>query len=442
MTPDDKGGNGHGEIPVQILERQFPEFPPMPPRFPRRRSVVVPLILFGLTVISTLCLGVEFARSFDLGQPPFATSEDYFATIFYPLQHPHALLLGIPFSFTLLAILLAHEFGHFFACKFYGIDATYPYFIPAPNPVFTFGAFIRIRSLFNTRRSLFDVGIAGPIAGFVVAVPAMAYGVATAKVLPDLQTNAVFIFGNPPLIRLFNSIFHPGVDAAYLLLGPVGQAAWVGLFVTALNLLPLWQLDGGHILYSLTSEYHRRISILLSVGLIAMGRLNPVWYVWGGVTLVLALRFRHPPTIDRWQPLTPSRRLWAVGAALIFILSFTPTPVTNAEQVFGPSRGGSQARLLGSTSTITAVSGISFDAQKSTQPARARDNADRCGDFSTNWKRYSCLSLASGAAAGPRIFTPRFSNGVKYAASARDHRIAFSIFRSRTRTLASAANGG
>ena len=161
--------------------------------------------------------------------------------------------------------------GHYIACKLYRIDVSYPMFIPAPNLFGTFGAFIRIRSPFPTRRALFDVGIAGPIAGFIVAIPAIAYAVATAKIVPDVQTNADILLGVPPLMQIFAALFHPNVPVRWLLLSPVGCAAWFGLFATALNLLPIWQLDGGHILYSLANEGHRRISIALSLVLIALG---------------------------------------------------------------------------------------------------------------------------------------------------------------------------
>lgn len=382
MTPDGNGSNGHTLLPVEILERQFPQFVDLPPAQPPRRSIWPALILFLLTVITTLCVGAEFARSYALDQQPFTGNENYFTIVFYPLLHPRLLLLGIPFSFTLLTILLAHELGHYFACKLHGIDASYPYFIPAPTLFGTFGAFIRIRSPITTRRALFDVGLSGPVVGFVLAVPAMAYAVASSKIIPGSQASASIVFGNPLLVKAFIAFFHRGVDAASILLHPVGRAAWAGLFLTALNLLPVWQLDGGHIVYSLAGEYHRRISIYLSLAIIAMGQLDSLWYGWGGILLILSLRFRHPPVMDRWQPLTPSRRAWAAGAALIFLLCFTPWPATSVEQE--PAELPAHARLVGSTSTITAVSGICFEAQKSRQPLSTCDNAERCGDLSTN----------------------------------------------------------
>jgi membrane-associated protease RseP (regulator of RpoE activity) len=244
-----------------------------------------------------------------------------------PLEHPQLLVLGIPFSFTLLGILFVHEMGHYVACKIYGIDVSYPYFIPAPTLFGTFGAFIRIRSPITTRRALFDVGIAGPVAGFLIAAPAMAYAIATSRVVPGVQNTAQIVFGHTPLMQLFIEMFHPHVNPSWVLLSPVGRAAWVGFFATALNLLPLWQLDGGHIVYSLASRQHQRISILVALGLLVLGRYAwSGWYLWGGALLILSLRFGHPPVLDRWEELDASRKLWAVVALGIFVLCFTASP--------------------------------------------------------------------------------------------------------------------
>jgi Zn-dependent protease len=371
-------GNGHNRYPRDIEGLQsssLGEVTLVPPP-PRRQSFWLPFILFLLTMVSTLSVGCEFARSYARDEQPFAGDEDMFTTIVRPLEHPHLLVLGIPFSFTLMGILLAHELGHYFACRIYDIDVSYPYFIPAPTLIGTFGAFICIRSPIMTRRALFDVGLAGPVVGFVFAAPAMAYAIATSKVIPGTTENASIIFGNPPLMWMLNAYFHHGIHPNWLLLGPVGRAAWVGLFVTALNLLPAWQLDGGHILYSLTSRLHFRISMIVGAVLLAMGPLGAVWYVWGSALLVLSWFFRHPPLIDRWEPLNATRKLWAVAALVIFLLCFTPVPITVAQQPTAqPKRA--QARLTGSTSTITAESGISFAAQKSKAEFNASASAER-----------------------------------------------------------------
>jgi membrane-associated protease RseP (regulator of RpoE activity) len=323
-------GNGHSQLPQEFFEMRVPAYREIPAVYAplRKRPLWPALLLFALTVFSTLAVGAEFAASYAANRQPFSGAGNPWSMMLIPLTHPKLLALGIPFSFTLLAILLAHELGHYFACKLYGIDVSYPYFIPAPTLIGTFGAFIRIRSPITTRRALFDVGIAGPVAGFIVALPAAIYGMAAAKVVPHVDANAEIIFGNPPLMRIFLELFHPHVNVNWVLLPPAGRAAWVGLFATALNLLPAWQLDGGHIVYTLAERRHRIISLAVAVVLLAIGWLSAIWWVWGGLLLILTLRFRHPPLMDPWEPLDSKRRLWALIALLIFLLSFTPWAVT------------------------------------------------------------------------------------------------------------------
>lgn len=319
-------GNGHSRIPVEILDAQFRPIGDLPWR--RGRPLWPALILFSLTVISTLTVGSEFTLSYAQNREPFSGSKGLLEMMFAALFHPQVLAQGIPFSFTLLTILLAHELGHYFACKYYEIDVSYPYFIPAPTLFGTFGAFIRIRSPITTRRALFDVGFSGPLIGFLLAVPAIAWGIATSKIVPGVDLNAPIVFGNPPLVHVFISFFHPHIRPEWVLLNPVARAAWVGLFVTGLNLLPVWQLDGGHILYGVANRIHRRISLAVALGLLLLGKYAwPGWYLWGGLLLVLALRFPHPPVYDQWRPLDPSRRLLALAALLMFLLCFTPWPV-------------------------------------------------------------------------------------------------------------------
>jgi membrane-associated protease RseP (regulator of RpoE activity) len=325
------GENGHGQAPVEFLERHFP--PPLearpdfaPPARPRRPWRLA-LVLFVLTILSTLAVGVEFATAYAASEAPFSSDVNPFSGFFIPFQHPRMLLAGIPFSFTLLGILLAHELGHYFACRYYGINASYPYFIPAPTIIGTMGAFIRIRSPIINRRALFDVGIAGPVVGFLFAVPALAAGVAYSKIVPGAQADASLVFGNPPLVRMMLALFHPGIAAENVLLHPVARAAWVGLFATALNLLPAGQLDGGHIVYSIASDQHRKISLGVALALVPLGILFwQGWIFWA--VLLLLIGFRHPPLLDRWEPLDPPRRAWAAVALLIFLLCFTPVPFT------------------------------------------------------------------------------------------------------------------
>jgi len=320
-------GNGHGRIPVEVLDSRFPDVMEFRPTRVKPRPIWPATLLFLLTVLSTLIVGSEFALSYLQNREPFSTAETLWQMIVQPLAHPALLALGVPFSFTLLSILMAHELGHYFACRIYGIDASYPYFIPAPTLFGTFGAFIHIRSPITTRKALFDVGLSGPVIGFILAVPAIAYGVAQAKIVPGVENTAVIVFGTPLLMRWFIDWFHPNVNPSWILVSPIARAAWVGLFATALNLLPVWQLDGGHIVYSLTGKFHQRISLAMGLALVGFGIYYwRGWIFWGLVLTVLALRFRHPPLYDPWERLGRARWIWAVAALAIFIVCFTPWP--------------------------------------------------------------------------------------------------------------------
>jgi membrane-associated protease RseP (regulator of RpoE activity) len=300
-------------------------YTPVPYR-PSRKMLILACILFLLTLCTCLVAGTQFATAYAQNE---AFSFDEFLrsfTLFY--KHPLGLAAGLPFALTLLIILLTHELGHFFACRYHHIRATYPFFVPFPNLNGTFGAFILIRSPILTNRALFDVGASGPLVGFVFAVPALVYGVLHAKLVPGLAdpANAEVIYGTPLLLRLLDAVLHPGVSPDVLLLPPIGRAAWVGLFVTSLNLVPVAQLDGGHILRSLSPRIHRYSSILLPAVLILLGLVGfwDGWYIWGA--LLLAMRFlRVAPTYDP-ATLDRRRRWGALLALLIFILSFMPVP--------------------------------------------------------------------------------------------------------------------
>ena len=283
-------------------------------------------VLFFLTLCTCLAAGTQFAIAYANN---YAASVDEFIRafrLFY--QQPGGLVAGLPFAITLLSILLAHELGHFFACRHHHIRASYPFFIPFPSLIGTFGAFILIRSPIRTARALFDVGASGPFAGFVVAIPALAYGVLHAKVVPGLAdaAQADVVFGVPLLLRLFSAVLRPGISTGTLLLHPIGRAAWVGLFATSLNLLPAAQLDGGHILRSLSPRLHRNTSVLVPVALILLGFLHfwQGWYIWG--CLLLAIRFLRVAPIYDPTPLDPTRRWAALCASIVFLLCFMPAP--------------------------------------------------------------------------------------------------------------------
>jgi membrane-associated protease RseP (regulator of RpoE activity) len=298
----------------------------IPPR-PSVKSLFLAAVLFFLTLCTCLVAGTQFAVAYAHNE---AVSIDEFLrafTLFY--KDPVCLLTGLPFAATLLGILLAHELGHFFACRYHHLRASYPFFIPFPNLACTFGAFILIRSPMRTNRALFDVGASGPIVGFLFAIPALVYGVLHAKLVPGLANpaHAELIYGTPLLLRLLEGAFHRGVSPDALLLPPIGRAAWVALFVTSLNLVPVAQLDGGHILRSLSVRAHRILSLALPLGLIALGWLHfwEGWYIWGA--LLLVMRFlRIPPVYDP-APLDSTRRMVAFLALIVFLLCFMPSPI-------------------------------------------------------------------------------------------------------------------
>jgi membrane-associated protease RseP (regulator of RpoE activity) len=188
------------------------------------------------------------------------------------------------------------------------------------------GAFIRIRSPIYNRKALFDVGLAGPVVGFLFAVPALAIAIFYSRVVPLSDAHSAIVFGQPLMMKLLVAVLRPGVAAGDLLLHPVGRAAWVGLFATALNLLPGGQLDGGHILYSVASKYHRKITLAVALLLIPLGILFwRGWILWS--VLLLAIGFRHPPLLNQWEQLDRPRLVWAAVAVLLFILCFMPMPV-------------------------------------------------------------------------------------------------------------------
>ena len=300
-----------------------PYLAPLPP--PSTKSFLLACALFLFTLCTCLVAGTHFAVAYAHNQ---AVSWDDFVRAFtLTYRQPMALAAGLPFALTLLAILLAHELGHFFACRHHHIRSSYPFFIPFPTLIGTLGAFILIRSPIRTNRALFDVGASGPLVGFIVAVPALIYGILHAKFVPGLAIPAddKFVLGAPLLLQFLAPLLRHGTNAGNLLLHPVGRAAWVGLFATSLNLLPAAQLDGGHILRSLSQRAHGLSSLFLPLFLIFLGyRFWPGWYLWG--TLLFGIRFLRMLPIYNPEPLDASRRAAALLALLVFILSFMPTP--------------------------------------------------------------------------------------------------------------------
>jgi membrane-associated protease RseP (regulator of RpoE activity) len=291
--------------------------------------------MFVLTVGTTLVVGIETSSGGQqlLGQMMHGRISLGDALV--PL-----VLSGLPYVFALLGFFLAHEMGHYLACRRYRVDCTVPYFIPAPSLISligTFGAVIRIRGRIPTRRALFDIGIAGPLAGFAVAVPLVVAGILEASVeaagpLPP----GAFLFGDSLLTWGLAWLLRPEARDAVLIMNPIYLAGWVGIFATALNLLPAGQLDGGHIVYAVAPRAHGRMAFLVPAFLISLAATRVLllgewttvilWATWS--TLILLFGRRHPPP-EAWEAeLGPARSLLALVALMILVLSFMPVPLS------------------------------------------------------------------------------------------------------------------
>lgn len=267
----------------------------------------VHIILFILTVFTTLSAGAIWEGI------------DIFA-------EPERIIEGWPFSLTLLSILLSHEFSHYIASKLHRTKATLPYFIPAPTAIGTFGAIIKMKSPIMTRKALIDIGAAGPIAGFVVSIVATLIGLNLSHIEKVDGLNGIG-FGTSIIFLILSKIAIGDVPEGYaIMLHPVAFAGWIGFLVTSLNLLPVGQLDGGHIVYALLGRWHKAISIVFMILLLVLGLI--VWYgwlIWAGLLLILGIK--HPPVLLWEERLSPMRRFAGILSLLILILSFIPVPL-------------------------------------------------------------------------------------------------------------------
>ncbi|MDX2267709.1 MAG: site-2 protease family protein [Bryobacter sp.] len=289
-----------------------------------RRHKFVPALLFALTLITTSSAGHRFFFNFHNGLPAVRIEED-FLPLLQGLLQPSAWLAGLSFSLPLLLILLAHELGHYCTCLYYNLNATLPYFLPAPTFIGTFGAFIRIRDIIYNRRVLFDVALGGPLAGLVVTLPFLFFGLWLSRWDPALAPQGDLIFTQPPLMRLFSLFFFPTAPPEQIYLHPMARGAWVGLFATALNLLPIGQLDGGHIVYAASPRWARAITHLAIAALVPLGLLY--YLPWLGWAALLFFFGRRHPRIEDPTPLNSARLLLAALALLLFALCFSPAPL-------------------------------------------------------------------------------------------------------------------
>ena len=290
------------------------------------------VFLLLLTIFTTLIVGSRLQWEFLNGLPPFFDNNIF--PLKWALQGRH-LLLGIPFSLTLMLILLAHEMGHYVYCVKYRVAATLPFFIPFPTLFGTFGAFIRIRSPLGSRAALFDIGIAGPIAGFAVALPVLIMSLGLSHVAPAGAAPPDIQFGYPVVFRFVQQVLVASghaheiasVPLSRLYLHPVAIAAWVGMFATSLNLLPGGQLDGGHIVFSISPRAHKTVSNLTILALIPMAV-----YFWAGWLLwavLLRLSGTRHPAVPLWPEITRGRRALAILAVIMLTLTLTPAPIAS-----------------------------------------------------------------------------------------------------------------
>jgi membrane-associated protease RseP (regulator of RpoE activity) len=281
-----------------------------PPK--RKRRLWVNVLLFVLTIGTTLLVG-----SVNQGGDPF--------------KHPlDLLLLGWPFSLSIILVLGSHELAHFLTARRLGVDATLPYFLPVPHPMTgTMGAFIRINSPVPTKSALVRVGVSGPLVGFLVALPVCFIGLLLSKPVAVSGSQGIQL-GSPLVFWLMSELLHPRLGPGKdLLLHPVAFAGWLGLFVTALNLLPIGQLDGGHVAYAVFGKRWQKLSWIVIAVLALMGLFWLGWTFWAVLVVVLGLR--HPPPLDDLTPLNKADWRLVAVAVLIIVLTLTPAP-------FGPVR--------------------------------------------------------------------------------------------------------
>ena len=312
-----------GELPpFSSVEISSPPFSPYyrPARRKFQDRVWKHVLLLLLTVATTTFVGTDYYISFasDFGRRTISIS----ASTFWQ---------GLWYSVPVLLILGAHEMGHYLCCRKYNVDATLPYFIPLPlPPTGTLGAVIKIREMFPTRTILFDIGVAGPIAGFVALLPVLIWGMAMSQVVPVPRIESGLAFGEPLLFRLVSWLMFGIIpDNQALNAHPMVFASWFGMLATALNLLPFGQLDGGHLTHATLQRHSTIISGATVLAAVVMCFFSSFWLA---TTVIMVLMLfvvgpRHPRVINEDQPLAPGRSAIAVFALVMLILCFTPIPI-------------------------------------------------------------------------------------------------------------------
>jgi membrane-associated protease RseP (regulator of RpoE activity) len=311
---------------------------PLPEWRPPRQRYWLHALLLLATCFTTLVMGARMQYNFHNGQPALSIGDD--SVPYFPAKwmfsHPARLLGGLPFMATLMLFFMAHEMGHYLYCRRYGIYATLPFFIPMPTLIGTMGAVILIRSRIRSRTALFDIGIAGPIAGFVVALAVLIVSLGWSKPMlhgfasPEYDLGYPLIFQwSHGLLASMNLLRGPAaLPLNRVLLHPMAIAAWVGMFATSLNLLPGGQLDGGHIIFSISPQAHKLISRLTIVILLPMAYyLWMGWLLWAILLQISSLRH---PQVAEWPRVSGGRTWLAVLALLMLVVTLTPAPFGHA----------------------------------------------------------------------------------------------------------------
>jgi hypothetical protein len=307
---------------------------------PRRERWWLHATLLLLTLATTTFVGIQLAVGYD---PRLALVDPRSGLLGFT---PALVLAGLGYSVPLLLILLAHELGHYVMCRRYGLDASPPFFLPfipiVPLPG-TFGAFIRVREPIRDKKILFDMAVAGPIAGFLVALPFAAYGILHTRLNFEPLGEGTILFGYPLAMKVLQLLLTGHTfSSVHVVEHPAFMAAWWGFFVTAINLIPAGQLDGGHTLYAVFGRRHRLFRWPVLIALAGLGFLYTGWWVWAGIVLVLT-GLRHPAVLDEDAPLDPLRRKVAAAVLLIAILSFVPVPIEDSGDLAprrSPREGG------------------------------------------------------------------------------------------------------
>jgi membrane-associated protease RseP (regulator of RpoE activity) len=309
------------DFPDYDFDRRLVDDRPLVPQVRRREPVFKVVLLFALTLITTTMAGgchyAGFALDFTARPIDLSSAQLY--------------VNGLWYSLSILAILGAHEFGHYYACRYYGVDASLPYFLPAPLPLTgTLGAFIRIRQPIPTKRQLFDIGIAGPIAGFMVAVPVLLAGISLSRVVPIPPDFQGLELGEPLLFKAVAWLRWGNPPEGYSInMHPMAFAAWFGLLATALNLFPIAQLDGGHISYAVLGHRATTLTLIMVAVAIGLTFVSSSWIAWTVllVAMIATMGPRHPPTLDDDHALDRGRLIVAAVAMAILVLCFTPAPI-------------------------------------------------------------------------------------------------------------------